>query len=199
MVELDDTDAEILRHLLDDARRSYTDIGEAVGLSAPTVSSRVNRLEELGVIRGFTIDVDRSMLRTGDAVLVELETRPGAADAVVETLADVDAVECVFQAFEPRVTAHAFMNDRELERLFSEVLDEDRLRDYEIRKVAHSIHDPGIDQADLAVECVQCGKPITGEGVSVTVEERRYYLCCTSCESMFREEYEELRTAADEG
>ncbi|WP_459191893.1 AsnC family transcriptional regulator [Halosimplex sp. J119] len=197
MVELDDTDVRILGHLLDDARRSYTDIGEAVGLSGPTVSNRVSRLEDLGVIRGFTVDVDRSMLRTGDEVLIEIETRPGEADAVVDALSGVEAVECILQSFEPRVTVHAFMNDRELERLFSETLDDDRLASYEIRKIAHSTHNPRIDQADLAIECVQCGKSITGDGIAVTVEEREYYLCCTSCESMFREEYESLRTAAD--
>lgn len=198
MVELDDTDVQILRLLLDDARRSYTDIGEQVGLSGPTVSNRVDRLEELGVIRGFTLDIDRSMLRTGDAVLIEIETRPGEADAVVESLATVDAVECILQSFEPRITVHAFMSDRELERLFAETLDDDRLEGYEIRKVAHSVRNPRIDQADLAIECVQCGKPITGDGVSVTVEERQYYLCCSSCESMFKEEYETFQAAAEE-
>ncbi len=46
--------------------------------------------------------------------------------------------------------------------------------------------------ADITIECAQCGKPITGDGISVTVEERRYYPCCSSCESMFKEEYETL-------
>jgi len=198
MSELDDTDVRILRLLLTDARRSYTDIGERVGLSAPTVSNRVGRLEELGIIRGFTLDIDRSMLRVGDAVLIEIRTEPGETDDLVASLADVDAVEYIVQSFEPRVTVHAFMNDRELEDLFAETLAEDGIQDYEIRKVSHSERNPGIDHADLAIECVQCGKPIRGDGVSVTVEKQRYYLCCTSCESAFKQEYETLRTAADD-
>ena len=199
MVELDDTDARILRLLLDDARRSYTDIGERVGLSSPTVSNRVDRLEDLGVIQGFTVDIDRSKLVTGDSVIIDLDVRPGRTDAVVDALAGNDSIECVLQAFEPRVTVHAFLDDRELEALFEDVLDEGLLRDYEIRKVANSVWNPRIDEADLALECVQCDKPIRGDGVSVEVEERRYYLCCSSCESLFLEEYETLRTAADGG
>lgn len=199
MIELDDTDAEILRLLLDDARRSYTEIGEAVGLSSPTVSNRVSRLEDLGVIRGFTADVDRSKLATGDAVLVEIEARPGAADDVVDALADVDAVEWVLRAFEPRVLAYAFLNDGELERLFAERLDDGNLLRYEITKIAESLRSPRIDDADLALECVQCEKRIEGNGVSVEMEGRRYYCCCTSCESLFVEEYRSLRTADDEG
>ncbi|WP_089818318.1 TRASH domain-containing protein [Halomicrobium zhouii] len=80
-----------------------------------------------------------------------------------------------------------------------EHIDSDRLRDYEIRKVANSTLNPQVDEGDLALECAQCGKSVHGDGVSATVEERRYYLCCTSCESLFREEYEALRTAADRG
>lgn len=193
MAELDDTDAEILRLLLDDGRRSYTEIGEKVGLSSPTVSTRIDRLEEIGVIQGFTVDVDRSKLTSGDSVILDVETRPGHTDAVVESLAGVDSIECILQAFEPRVTVHAILDDRELEVLFDDVLDSERLRGYEVRKVANTMWNPRVDEGDLALECAQCGKPIHGDGVSVTVEERRYYLCCPSCESLFREEYETLR------
>lgn len=199
MVELDETDARILQLLLDDGRRSYTEIGERVGLSSPTVSNRVSRLEELGVIQGFTVEIDRSKLVTGDSLLVDIETRPGQTDAVVESLAEVDSIACVLQAFEPRVTVHAFLDDRELEALLDDVLDQQSIRDYEVRKVASSTWSPRVDEADLALECVQCGKPIRGDGVSVETEERRYYLCCPSCESLFKEEYGELRTAAEDG
>ena len=198
MTELDDTDAKILRLLMEDARRSYADIGDRVGLSAPSVSNRVDRLAELGVIAGFTVDVDRSRIVTGDEVLIDVETRPGRTDEVVDALEAVGSVECVFEAFEPRVTVHAYLNDRELERLLDETLDPSFVEDYEVRKVANSVWQPGVDRGDLALECVQCGKPITNEGVTVTVDDSRYYLCCTSCESLFTDEYEELKSKAEE-
>ncbi|WP_114579476.1 AsnC family transcriptional regulator [Saliphagus sp. LR7] len=50
MPELDSTDAVILELLLEDARRSYREIADEVGLSPPTVSNRVDRLRDLGVI-----------------------------------------------------------------------------------------------------------------------------------------------------
>lgn len=196
-MELDETDTEILQLLLDDARRSYTEIAEQVGLSSPTVSNRVDRLREHGVIQGFTVDIDRSKLRTGDSVVIQIETEPGESDDVVESLTGVDSVECIFQTFEPRIVVHAFVDDQELAALFDDVVDEQKLRNYEVQKVANSIWNPQIDEADLATECVQCGKPIEGDGVSIEIEERTYYLCCSSCEALFREEYEKLRTAAD--
>lgn len=65
MRDLDETDIEILELLLSDARRPWSGIAEIVDLSPPAVSDRVARLQELGIIRRFTLDVDRSQLSEG--------------------------------------------------------------------------------------------------------------------------------------
>ncbi len=51
---MDATDREIVALLRQDARRSYQDIGRHVHLSAPAVKRRVDRLEQAGVILGYT-------------------------------------------------------------------------------------------------------------------------------------------------
>lgn len=71
------TDKEILRLLMENARRPYNEIAEQVNPSPPTVSNRIDRLRERGLIRRFTLDIDRSMLREGDSVFVELRVQPG--------------------------------------------------------------------------------------------------------------------------
>lgn len=48
---LDEFDRKILGVLVDDARRSYAQIGQAVGLSAPAVHERVKRLRDSGVLK----------------------------------------------------------------------------------------------------------------------------------------------------
>ncbi|WP_245180805.1 Lrp/AsnC family transcriptional regulator [Haloarcula amylovorans] len=65
MRDLDETDLEILQLLMSNARRPYSDIADIVGLSAPAVSDRVARLQEMGIINRFTLDVDGSQLRKG--------------------------------------------------------------------------------------------------------------------------------------
>jgi len=57
--ELDSTDRSILYHLQQDARRtSSSDIAEKLGLSSSTVRTRINKLEDEGIIRGYHIDID---------------------------------------------------------------------------------------------------------------------------------------------
>ena len=57
-MSLDDIDRSLLDALTEDARASYAALGDRVGLSAPAVKRRVDRLGDRGIISGFTIVVD---------------------------------------------------------------------------------------------------------------------------------------------
>lgn len=59
---MDDVDRKIIALLRENARRSFQDIGAQVSLSAPAVKRRVDRLEERGVIKGYTATVDPETL-----------------------------------------------------------------------------------------------------------------------------------------
>jgi Lrp/AsnC family leucine-responsive transcriptional regulator len=55
---MDEIDSEILRILREDGRRSWRDLGAAVGLSANAATDRVRRLRRAGIITGFSAVVD---------------------------------------------------------------------------------------------------------------------------------------------
>jgi DNA-binding Lrp family transcriptional regulator len=55
---MDDIDRQIVASLREGARRSFREVGESVGLSAPAVKRRVDRLEAAGVIAGYTAVLD---------------------------------------------------------------------------------------------------------------------------------------------
>jgi Lrp/AsnC family transcriptional regulator, leucine-responsive regulatory protein len=55
---LDGFDRKILAALTEDAGRTYAEIGQTVGLSAPAVHERVRRLKEAGVLTGTTTRID---------------------------------------------------------------------------------------------------------------------------------------------
>lgn len=68
----DKFDLAILRELLADSRRTLQEIGEAVKLSPTTCWSRIKRLEADGVVKKYTVDVERSRLGYQDTVIVQL-------------------------------------------------------------------------------------------------------------------------------
>ncbi len=60
MIELDTCDLQLICALRDDCRLSLRDLGEKCSLSAPAVSARIKRLEQSGVIRGYTVTLSES-------------------------------------------------------------------------------------------------------------------------------------------
>lgn len=71
-MQLDDLDQRIIARLLDHARASYADIGATIGLSAPAVKRRVDRLRDAGVLTGFTAVVDPTAMGWQIEAFVEL-------------------------------------------------------------------------------------------------------------------------------
>lgn len=71
-MRLDTLDEQIIAHLVRDARASFAEIGTNVGLSAPAVKRRVDRLRGAGVIRGYAALVDPAELGWSTEAFVEL-------------------------------------------------------------------------------------------------------------------------------
>jgi DNA-binding Lrp family transcriptional regulator len=78
-------DQRIVSCLVANARSSYADVGKIVGLSAPAVKRRVDRLLETGVLRGFTAVVDPEALGWGTEAFVEVHCRGNVAPSRIRT------------------------------------------------------------------------------------------------------------------
>lgn len=72
---VDDLDRQITSCLLRDGRATYGRIGDEVGLSAPAVKRRVDRLLASGALRGFTALVDPAVLGWTTEAYVELHCK----------------------------------------------------------------------------------------------------------------------------
>src|SRR5882672_7262041 len=69
---MDALDRSIIDALRRDARASFADVGNLVGLSASAVKRRVDRLRATGAIRGFTAVVDPAALGWTTEAFVEV-------------------------------------------------------------------------------------------------------------------------------
>ena len=87
-------DELIVQSLCEDGRMSYTDLAERVGLSVSAVHQRVRRLEQRGVIRGYTARVDADSLGLTLTAFVSIKPiDPAAPDDAPERLAHLTAIE----------------------------------------------------------------------------------------------------------
>jgi Lrp/AsnC family leucine-responsive transcriptional regulator len=92
---LDETNRRILAELADDPRLSMSALGRRIGMSAPAVTERVQRLERLGVIRGYRLDIDPGAL--GYPIAAWVRVRPALGHGkIAEQIAarQPEVVEC---------------------------------------------------------------------------------------------------------
>ncbi len=92
---LDELDRRIIETLSNDARISIKELANVIGLSSPSTSERVKRLEERGVIRSFTVDVADEALGYTLQAIVRVRPLPGKLHVVEQLLVKIpEVVEC---------------------------------------------------------------------------------------------------------
>jgi len=92
---LDATNLDILRALIDEPRLPMSELGRRVGMSAPAVTERVQRMQEAGVIRGARLEVDQAALGLGITAFVRVRPMPGQLAAIAALAQNTpEIVEC---------------------------------------------------------------------------------------------------------
>jgi Lrp/AsnC family leucine-responsive transcriptional regulator len=71
---LDDMDLKILKLLSEDSKMSYADMGLAVHLTGPAVHGRVKKMEKLGIIKNYSINIDYEKIGMPVTAFVRLQT-----------------------------------------------------------------------------------------------------------------------------
>ena len=92
---MDELDHRIIDLLVLNSRASLKELGKATDLSSPSVADRVRRLEEKGVIRSFTVDVDPEALGYSLQAIVRVRPLPGMLHIVERLIQETpEFIEC---------------------------------------------------------------------------------------------------------
>ncbi len=97
---MDAVDRQLIQALRENGRASYAELGRLVGLSGPSVTDRINRLEQAGIITGYRATVNPASLGLGVTALIGIQLSDAADhDDVAHRLHDLSEVEdCWFIA-----------------------------------------------------------------------------------------------------
>jgi len=95
-VRLDQTDVEILKAVVSDARLSGRQIAQRVGVSTATVLSKIKALENEGIIKGYTATLDQEKLGFELTVITEITVSKGKLLEIEREIAKVPNVCAVY-------------------------------------------------------------------------------------------------------
>lgn len=89
---LDTTDQAIIAALSENGRMTVRELAATIGLSSPSVTERIHKLEDAGAIRGYTIAVDPKAFGLGIAAHVRMRAMPGEVKRLAQMLIDTPEI-----------------------------------------------------------------------------------------------------------
>lgn len=199
-LNLDDVDRKILRELQKDGRASFRDISAKIDVSTPTVSSRVQALVDVGLIKGYSTLLDADLLGQISVALI-LESKPIDLEKVVGRVKDEEIVRQIYMLSDSRILCLlSFYNQIKYQQfleslaLVPEIV---RMDNSMVMRVPKEEPRAALtDEAGLMIRCYYCGHMMKDEGVKIKLDGKYHYLCCPVCEKAYREKYEKLKKQA---
>ena len=122
---LDTIDQQILQLLIQNARASYSDIGQRIGISRVAVKSRIQALEQKGIIEEYTTIVNPQKISGAMSCYFEIETSPESLGQVMRILEQNEIITQIYRVTgRNKLHVHAVASsNEEMEKLIQEVID----------------------------------------------------------------------------
>lgn len=122
---LDELDQKIIRLLIKNARMSYSDIGQQIGISRVAVKMRVQALEQKGIIEEYTTIINPQKISGAISCYFEIETAPETLMEAAAILRGNDSVTQIYRVTgKSRLHVHAVAaSNEEMEELIHSTID----------------------------------------------------------------------------
>ena len=92
---LDEIGNSLLTLLKENARYSYSELGEKVGLSRVAVKNRIDAMEEMGLIRGYEVKIAPRSIDNSVEFIVNISPKPEYYEYAVDMLSNSDMIQKV--------------------------------------------------------------------------------------------------------
>ena len=123
--ELDSLDQKIVRLLIENARSSYSDIGDKIGISRVAVKARIQALAQKSIIEEYTTVINPQKISGAVSCYFEIETAPRCLAEVTEILHQNDTVTQIYRVTgKDKLHVHAVAaSSEEMEPFLHTVID----------------------------------------------------------------------------
>lgn len=122
---LDELDQKIVALLIENARMTYSDIGQQTGISRVAVKARIKALEQRGIIEEYTTIINPQKISGAVSCYFEIETSPDTLSQVTALLNQNETITQIYRVTgKNKLHIHAVAaSGEEMERLITEVID----------------------------------------------------------------------------
>ncbi|MFW6064986.1 MAG: winged helix-turn-helix transcriptional regulator [Candidatus Natronoplasma sp.] len=196
-MKLDETEMKILIELQKDGRVSRRVLADRIDVSTPTVSSKIEKLENMGIIEGFTVEIDHRKMGF-QKYFFNIESEGKTEEEIREVFGEFERFRKIEKLEGEGHLITLFVNEfSQLDKAteFLEKKDGFKIKDV-WRAQDEEVKVPKIpldENVPLDLACYYCNKPIKSEPAKWKRDGKEHYFCCSSCEELYEEKYERLQ------
>ncbi|MCK5560664.1 MAG: winged helix-turn-helix transcriptional regulator [Thermoplasmata archaeon] len=196
-MKLDKVDIKILEILQKDGRASYRDIAKKVGVTTPTVASKVSMFEQMGIIKGFSVKLDAEAL--GElSIVLSIKCKPSDVSKLAMKLKGLEDIREVYLLGGSWIQAKATLIDTlHLNEFISKLSKLKEILDYDYKTIIESVKEEPravlSDGINAVIGCFYCKKPMHYKPVKIKLDGRDYFLCCNTCVKEYKKKIAKLK------
>ncbi len=182
MVKLDEYDLKLINLLKDDSRLGISELAKLLGLSRPTVKSRLERLEKEGIIQKYTIKLSPVFENAGNLIVMIVETENPENFREFDEIIEIN-----------KVTSKKYVIKVVVEKMeeLRKVIDRAEFEVLELMPVIESEEKERQIKIKVPFKCDYCGKEIIEEPIIYKYRNKVYIFCCRTCFGEFKKIGEE--------
>jgi len=186
-MKLDALDLKLIYLLMDNSRLSVSELAERLGVSRPTVKSRLEKLEKEGAILKYTIKLNPRLVRGHNVVALIVETEEPQRMEEFQEIIEIN-----------RFTSRKYLIKIAIESMeeLRNVIEGAGFEVIEIMPILESIERANPPNVKVPFKCDYCGKEILDEPIVYKYHNRVYFFCCSTCLREFKRTRENMEKAS---
>lgn len=124
-MEISEKDQDVLNLLRENARATTTQMAKTLGLSRSTVQKRLERMEDIGIIEGYTVRLSSAYLDREVKAHVSVTVLPRMLGDIVEDMKALPGVRSIYSVSGPfdMIAEIAAMSVRELDGIIDQLIE----------------------------------------------------------------------------
>ncbi|MBS3782427.1 MAG: winged helix-turn-helix transcriptional regulator [Candidatus Thermoplasmatota archaeon] len=188
---------KILIELQKDGRLSRRVLADRIDVSTPTVSSKMEKLENMEIIEGFSVKVDYRKMGF-QKYFFKIDSNDKTEEEIREVFSRFEGFRKIEKLEGNGHLITLFINEfSQLDKATEYLEEKDGFKIKEVwRTQDEEKKSPKIsldENVPLDITCYYCNKPIKGEPEKWKKDGKEHYFCCPSCEELYEEKYERLQ------
>jgi Lrp/AsnC family transcriptional regulator for asnA, asnC and gidA len=186
-IDLDASDLTILNRLNEKGRATYSELAEELGLTVPTVKSRIEKMLKIGIISRFGIYLNPHALTTDPSAMLLFQVLKEKKTEFLDHLKTLEEIKTVYEALDEYnvVVITQFQPLSMHQLLFEQLRSHSSVNQGYIKilitEVFSNPHRIPMHTPRLNIKCEYCGSQVSENYESIKIGDTRHYFCCPIC------------------